>query len=311
MAEFQITYAPVRLLNAPAPELRAAVRKLEDAGVDGVCIGDHVSFFIGAGYDALVGANVVSAMSDQLITVLGVYLLPLRHPAIVARQLADLSALAPGRLVFGVGIGGEDPHEVQICGVDPKTRGRRMDECLAVLRGLLTGEPVDFDGEFFQLEQALILPKPSQPVPIVVGGRSNAALSRAARLGDGWYGLWVSAKRYGAALEEMRAEAAAAGRTDVAWHNCMNVWCGIGATPEEARSYVAPAMQVFYQAPYENFEKWSPHGTPAEIAEFLAPYVDAGCDTINLQACGASLDAEIEGVAEIRERLLVSRTRVS
>ena len=62
------------------------------------------------------------------------YLLPLRHPVLVARQLADIERLAPGRLVLGVGVGGEDRHEVAICGVDPATRGARMDECLAVLR---------------------------------------------------------------------------------------------------------------------------------------------------------------------------------
>jgi alkanesulfonate monooxygenase SsuD/methylene tetrahydromethanopterin reductase-like flavin-dependent oxidoreductase (luciferase family) len=64
------------------------------------------------------------------------YLLPLRHPVLVARQLASIAELAPGRLTFGVGIGGEDPHELEICGVDPRTRGRRMDESLEILREL-------------------------------------------------------------------------------------------------------------------------------------------------------------------------------
>ena len=90
----------------------------------------------------------------------GLYLLPLRHPVPVARQLATLAQLAPGRLTLGVGIGGEDPHEIEICGVDPKTRGRRMDESLQILRGLGDGAPVTFDGEFFSLHEALILPRP-------------------------------------------------------------------------------------------------------------------------------------------------------
>jgi alkanesulfonate monooxygenase SsuD/methylene tetrahydromethanopterin reductase-like flavin-dependent oxidoreductase (luciferase family) len=91
------------------------------------------------------------------------YLLPLRHPVLVARQLATIAQLAPGRLTLGVGIGGEDPHELEICGVDPRTRGRRMDESLQILRGLGKGTPVTFDGEFFSLDEALILPAPSPP----------------------------------------------------------------------------------------------------------------------------------------------------
>jgi alkanesulfonate monooxygenase SsuD/methylene tetrahydromethanopterin reductase-like flavin-dependent oxidoreductase (luciferase family) len=66
----------------------------------------------------------------------GVYLLPLRHPVLVARQLADIDRLAPGRLIFGVGVGGEDRREVSVCGVDPATRGLRMNECLTVVRQL-------------------------------------------------------------------------------------------------------------------------------------------------------------------------------
>src|SRR6185295_11694668 len=104
-----------------------------------------------------------------------VYLLPLRHPVPVARQLATFAQYAPGRLIFGVGVGGEDRHEVEICGVDPASRGRRMDESLTVLRGLLSGDALTFRGEFFNLDRALIRPAPTPPIPIVVGGRSDAA----------------------------------------------------------------------------------------------------------------------------------------
>ena len=212
--------------------------------------------------------------------------------------------------MFGVGVGGEDPHEFTTCGIDPKTRGRRMDECLDVLRGLLTGDPLDYDGEFFHLEGAWINPGPIEPVPVLVGGRSDAAIRRAGRLGDGWYGIWVSPNRYGQAVAQMQEAADVAGRGAVEWHNALNIWCGVAATTEQARACVAPAMEAFYQLPYERFEKWSPAGTPADIAEFLAPYADAGCDTFNVIACGPSAEAEIEAVSEIRERLVVERPGV-
>ncbi len=84
-----------------------------------------------------------------------------------------------------------------------------MDEALEIVRQLLSGAAVDFDGEHFALENAWIAPSPTMPIPIVVGGRSDAAIRRAGRLGDGWFGIWVSADRYGqavAAMEEAAAE---------------------------------------------------------------------------------------------------------
>src|SRR5262249_37064536 len=159
----------------------------------------------------------------ELPVYVGLYLLPLRHPVPVARQLATIAQLAPGRLTLGVGIGGEDPHEIEVCGVDPKTRGRRMDECLRILRGLANGTPVTFQGEFFSLNDALILPAPSPRIPLIVGGRSEAAVARAARLGDGWLGIWVSPRRFAAVRDQITREATALSRNPSGFEHALNV----------------------------------------------------------------------------------------
>ncbi len=304
MSPIRVAYLVTRLVSTSFADVRRAADLAEDAGLDGLGVGDHVSFYGGAGADGLVGATSILSASDRLDAVVGVYLLSLRHPVLVARQLADLSASAPGRLVLGVGIGGEDRHEIEVCGVDPKTRGRRTDESLVILRGLLDAEPVDFDGEFFHVHQAMVRPRPNEPVPILVGGRSDAAIRRAGRLGDGWYGIWVSADRYAQSVEQMHSVAQEVGRGPVDWHNALNVWCGVGPSTGEARGYVGSAMEAFYQLPYDRFEKWSPAGPPESIAEFLRPYIDAGCHTFNLIACGVSPEAEITAVGEIRQQLL-------
>lgn len=299
-----IGYLPYRLPGAGAAEWRRVVRLAEEAGLDHLALGDHVSFHVGAGSDGLLGVSSLLALSDRLGANTGVYLLPLRHPVLVARQLADIAQLAPGRLTFGVGIGGEDRHELQVCGVDPATRGRRMDESMRVVRDLLRGEAVDHAGEFFQLDGARIVPQPAQPIPMVVGGRSDAAIARAGRLGDGWFGIWVSASRYGQAIAQMQEAAAGADRPAPVWRNALNVWCGVGRDADDARRHVAPAMQAFYQVPYERFERWSPAGTPKRIAEFLVPYVEAGCSTFNLILNGADAVAEVEAAGEVRELIL-------
>jgi alkanesulfonate monooxygenase SsuD/methylene tetrahydromethanopterin reductase-like flavin-dependent oxidoreductase (luciferase family) len=285
--------------------LQAMLGHVADADVDHLCTGDHVSFFIGAGSDGLITATSLLAAQAELSVYVGLYLLPLRHPVPVARQLATIAQLAPGRLTLGVGIGGEDPHEVEVCGVDPKTRGRRMDECLQILRGLNRGEPLDFDGEFFSLHDALITPPQSPPIPLIVGGRSDAAVSRAARLGDGWLGIWVSPRRYTAVRDNITRQAQESGRNPRAFRHSLNVWCGFAPTKESAREPLVREMQAFYQMPFEPFERYSPYGTPEQVAEFLDPYVEAGCSTFNVIPCADDTESAIAAVGELRKLLQV------
>jgi alkanesulfonate monooxygenase SsuD/methylene tetrahydromethanopterin reductase-like flavin-dependent oxidoreductase (luciferase family) len=274
--------------------------RVAEAGIDHVCCGDHVSFVAGAGFDGLIQATALAMLHPALPVYSGVYLLPLRHPVLVARQLADIGRLAPGRLIFGVGVGGEDRHEVSVCGVDPATRGMRMNECLSVVRQLLIGTPVTFHGTFFDLDEAVITPAPAAPVPIIIGGRSDAAIRRAGQLGDGWLGIWNSPRRFANAVEMAAEEAARAGRPDPPARHGMQVWCGLADSKEAARGCLAPAMEAFYQLPFERFERYCPFGTADDVAEFLAPYVDAGCTEFNLIPQSPDQEGAIAGTAAVK-----------
>jgi alkanesulfonate monooxygenase SsuD/methylene tetrahydromethanopterin reductase-like flavin-dependent oxidoreductase (luciferase family) len=294
-------FPPLALRSSDPEATRTFLAEAGRAGVDHVCCGDHVSF-AGVGFDGLVQATTLLMLHPTLPVYTGVYLLPLRHPVLVARQLADLARIAPGRLIFGVGIGGEDRHEVSICGVDPASRGRRMDECLTVVRQLLTGQPVTFHGRFFDLDEAVIAPAPAEPVPIVVGGRSDAAITRAARLGDGWLGIWNSPRIYAEAVDRTAAEAARAARPDPPRRHAMQVWCGLADTRQAARACLAPAMEAFYRLPFERFERYCPYGT-ADDVEFLAPYAAAGCAEFNLIPQSPDQDQAIAGTAAVKKLL--------
>jgi alkanesulfonate monooxygenase SsuD/methylene tetrahydromethanopterin reductase-like flavin-dependent oxidoreductase (luciferase family) len=290
-------------LPAGAAGLRDYAARAEAAGIDRLFTGDHVTFRGGQGFDGLVTATALAVAAPRLTVQTAVYLLPLRHPVPVARQVVTLAGLAPGRLVFGVGLGGEDPAELRACGVDPATRGRRMDEALAVLRPLLDGAEVTLDGDFFRLDRVRVLPAPQPPVPVVIGGRSDAALRRVARYGDGWLGLWVSPARYASAMALIAKYAADAGRDMPAWQHGMHVWCGLSASPGAARDRLSAVMEGFYQVPFGKFEKYSPCGTAGQIAESLRPYVEAGCRSFNLIPVADSQRAAIDGAAEIRALL--------
>lgn len=291
---------PWGLWALPPHDQRALLGRIADAGIDHVFTADHVSFRDGGGMDGLVTLAALSGLEPRLGLHVGVYLLALRHPMVAARQIATLAEAAPGRLAVGVGVGGDDRHEVEVCDVDPSTRGHRTDAALGLVRALLEGRTVDGDGEFFEFRGGRIRPVPEPAVPLVVGGRSDATLERAGRLGDGWLAAWCSPRRFAEGVA--RVEAAGGGR-DAEWCHGLQLWLGVGASPAEGRQYVAEAMERFYRMSFEPFERYTPCGTATDIAEFLHPYVEAGATTLNLTPCGPDRTTEIETVAEVRRLL--------
>ncbi|BBX56676.1 Pyrimidine monooxygenase RutA [Mycobacterium shottsii] len=110
--------------------------------------------------------------------------LPVRPPALVAKQAGSLAALIGNRVGLGVGTS-PWPEDYELMGVPFAKRGRRIDECIEIVKGLTTGEYFEFHGEFYDIPKTKMSPAPTAPIPILVGGHADAALRRAARL-DGW-----------------------------------------------------------------------------------------------------------------------------
>ena len=111
--------------------------------------------------------------------------LPVRPPVLVAKQAASVAALTNNRLALGVGIS-PWPEDFEIMGVPFARRGKRMDECMEIVRGLTAGGYFEFHGEFYDIPAIKICPTPSAPIPLLVGGHADAALRRAVLRGDGW-----------------------------------------------------------------------------------------------------------------------------
>ncbi len=127
----------------------------------------------------------MGAVTTKLRFVTFVIKLPIRQPVLMAKQVSSTAVLTDNRLLLGVGTS-PWPEDYAICGVPWEGRGKRMDEMIAVMRGLLTGEFFEFHGDVFDLPAVQMTPAPSQPVPILIGGHHEAALRRAAISGDGW-----------------------------------------------------------------------------------------------------------------------------
>jgi alkanesulfonate monooxygenase SsuD/methylene tetrahydromethanopterin reductase-like flavin-dependent oxidoreductase (luciferase family) len=293
------------LVSLELERSKALLRLADQAGLDHVMVGDHVTWRNGGGFDGLIHATAALVAQPRLEVHLGLYLLPLRHPVPVARQIADIARLAPGRLVLGVGVGGDDRHEVEACGVDPRSRGRRTDEALAIVRSLLRGDTVDAQGAFFELHDVVIRPTPSPPVPIMIGGRSDAALRRVAAHGDGWLALWVSPRRFAEAVRQIDELAAHIGRTAPCTHG-INIWTGFGPDTSQARRYLGAVMTDWYGLPFEQFERWSPLGPPRAAADLVHAYIEAGASRITLAAHAATPEEAVERVGEVRRLVLAS-----
>jgi len=303
MAAIKVGISDQDAFTTPDPRAR---RRLLDraaaAGLDHITVGDHISFHGGTGFDGLITASTLLAAHDRLPVVVGVYLLALRHPMLAARQLSTLAQTAPGRLTLGVGVAGEDRREVSNAGVEPSTRGRRLDEALPLVRRLLAGEEVTHEGEFFALDQARILPSPSPAIPVVIGGRGEAAVRRTAALGDGWLGMFCSARRFAQTRAQITEAAAELGRAAPAWYG-VNVWCGLDESPERARALLAAKMERLYRLPYEKFRNLAPAGTAKQVAEFLRPFAEAGAGHVTLVPACESAEAGIDAVAEVGQYL--------
>ncbi len=166
----------------------------------------------------------------------GVLILPAHNPVTLAKRVATLDALSQGRVRLGVGIGWMR-EELEACGANFKSRGRRTDESIDVLRALWADsgdEGASFSGEFFRFEKANSYPKPVQPagVPVHVGGHSKASIKRAAVRGDGWQPLGIGEDEFVGSLALLHEEAAAAGRDPAT----IEVTLSTGATVTTAES---------------------------------------------------------------------------
>ena len=219
----------------PQTELRGdptAVRRLglavEELGFDHLLAYDHVLGAVHADrtppltgpytehdpfHDPFVMFAYLAGITERLKFATGILILPQRPTALVARQAADLDLLSGGRLRLGVGIGWNHV-EYEALGQRFGTRGARQEEQIGLLRRLFTEPVVDFTGRFDRIDRAALVPRPAHPIPIWLGGSSEAAYDRAARLADGFIFIGGDIDRTIDAWKRLRDRAHRLGRSD-------------------------------------------------------------------------------------------------
>lgn len=160
--------------------------------------------------DPWVSLGHLAALTERIGLATGVYILPLRNPFVTARSVGTVHAISGGRAILGIG-SGWNREEFEIVGEDFERRGARMDELVAILRRLWSGESFAHSGDFYEFDAVRYGDRLDPPIPIVIGGDSPPALRRAGRLGDGWYstagGDLEQMRSFRRAIEEARVEA--------------------------------------------------------------------------------------------------------
>ncbi len=209
---------------------QGAVREAEELGFESVWLPEHLVFPLDMSgsphpgkehppvppttpvFDAFAYLSFLAGQTSRIRLGTNVYLLGLRHPFVAARAVQTLDLVSHGRAEIGIGAGWLR-SEWTAAGLDPSTRGRRLDEALSVCKRLWTEESVEHRGEFYQFEAVAFEPKPIQKPhpPVLVGGESDAALRRAARIGNGWLGLVHTPESVGEPIARLRHLLAAAG----------------------------------------------------------------------------------------------------
>jgi probable F420-dependent oxidoreductase len=201
--------------------------------------------------------------------------LPTRHPVVLAKQLATLDFLCHGRLLLVVGLGGDGTQDLEAVGVRREERGKRADEAIVLMKKLWSEEKTTFAGHFYATENLALSPRPAQQggPPVWIGGRSKAALRRAARLGDGWLASAVSPDEVGAGIETIRAVARETGRRIPEDHYGVLVPYCFASDAHIALDLAGSAIRRRDDIPPEQY---SALGTPAQVVDRLRNYIEAG-----------------------------------
>lgn len=269
-------------------ELVQFVQLVDKADFDSIWVGDHLSMPLPF-FDPFLQLAQAAVASRRLLLGTGVYLLPLRHPGPVAKQAATLDHLSEGRFLFGVGIGGEFPKEYEVAGVPINERGARLSESIEVMRELWTAKPATYNGKFFQFSDVLMTPAPRQAggPPIWCGGRQDPAFRRMGRLADGYVSYVVTPEMYKDALLKIETSADECGRQINCFGTGHLIFTRVDDSYEIALEEATNSLSKRYAMDFRRAaERYAALGSPADVAEKIKDFYDAGVRHIIIDLVG-------------------------
>ena len=271
-----------------ARELADFAQTAEAVGFDSVQVGDHIQWHAPI-IEATVLLATFAAVTTRVRIASDVIILPLRDPVLIAKTVASLDVLSGGRMIFGVGVGGDHPGEYAAMRVPLAERGARANESLEIVRGLWANERFSYAGRHYTVQDVGIAPRPLQPsLPIWVGGTSDAALRRAARHGDGWICAFASERKFARLVEALCGFLAAERRPVDGF--TFGTFLFANVSPDPARALAEGAeyvRRVYHLDGAAIMERFGAAGPVEHCVERVRAQVDAGAQYIVLSpVCG-------------------------
>jgi alkanesulfonate monooxygenase SsuD/methylene tetrahydromethanopterin reductase-like flavin-dependent oxidoreductase (luciferase family) len=284
--------------GTPLPDIAGLAGLAERAGLDGVWVGDRLASGELSVLDSGLTLAVAAAVTSSIAVGYAIFVPSLRPLAWAAKQVATLQHIAGGRLQLGVAPGGGGDAEFLAAGFRRSDRAARTDEFLALLPGLLAGQPLPprpgaSDGDAIRL-------MPSAPVPpLWVGGASLAGLRRAVRFGDGWLSGLQTPREFAASRQRLFELSDEAGRPRPLTGIGLHAAIGTGSDRDLAE-VTAGMLQSMYGVPADRGHEVAIAGTPAQVASQLAAYAEAGADLIVVVCDPAPSARSWELLADVR-----------
>jgi probable F420-dependent oxidoreductase len=283
-------------------ELADFARTAEAVGFDSVQVGDHIQWHAPI-IESTVLLATFAAVTTRVRIASDVVILPLRDPVLIAKTVASLDVLSGGRMIFGVGVGGDHPAEYAAMRVPLAERGARANESLEIVRGLWTNERFSYAGRHYTLQDVGIAPRPLQPsLPIWVGGTSDAALRRAARYGDGWISAFASERKLARLIETLRGFLAEEKRPADDFTLGTFLFANVGPDPARARAEGAEYVRRVYRLDGAAIvERFGAAGPVEHCVARVRAQVEAGAQYIVLSPVCGSRDwpRQLEAFGEV------------
>lgn len=261
------------------------VDRAEALGVDSLWVIDRI-VTKGLFLEPLTVMAAIAARTQRLKFGPSVLALALRNPVLLAKEIATVDFLSGGRILPAVGLGLDDPVEAEACGIQPRERARRTDEAIALMRRLWTEDEVTHEGRYYRLNGVTVQPKPvQQPCPpIWIGGSSDAALRRVARLGDGWLASTITPAEVAQSLRRLRQYLEETGRQIEEDHIGVIIACCLAPSEVEAQELGAPFL--IRRRSDVSVEEYAAFGPPARCVALVRRYIEAGASKFILRlAC--------------------------
>ena len=253
-------------------------RRVEASGLDSLWVGDHVAFHIPV-VESLSLLSFVAAATERIELGTGVLLLPLRHPTLTAKMTGTLDMLSNGRLLLGIGVGGEFPPEFEAVGAPVEERGPRTNEAIEILRRHWAEGAAGYEGDYYRFGPVTIEPKPVRAggPPIIVGGRKAVSMKRAGRLGDGYMSHMCDVETYRANLTTIARHAREAGRAGRPFHSVALLFTVLDDTYEAAHERAAAMLGRIYNRDFRDAAaRYCLLGRPEDCLEQMRAFARAG-----------------------------------